>query len=56
VKWKVGAAALLVAVLALLVVTAAVQRKPSLPGATYESQPALPDWSGWWGLERPFPN
>ena len=54
--WKGGAAALLVAVLALLVVTAAVQRKPSLPGATYESQPALPDWSGWWGLERPFPN
>jgi hypothetical protein len=34
---------------------ASAEQKASLPGATYESMQALPDWSGWWGLDEPLP-
>jgi hypothetical protein len=34
---------------------AGAQQKPALSGMTYESLKALPDWSGWWGLEGPLP-
>jgi len=33
--------------------TASAEEKRTLPGMTYESLRALPDWSGWWGLPSP---
>jgi hypothetical protein len=46
--------------LALIILTlarsgpAGAADSPGLPGLTYESLRALPDWSGWWGM-RPIP-
>jgi len=34
--------------------TAGAAESAARPGMTYESLRALPDWSGWWGLEGPL--